>query len=74
MNILIVDDSRTMRMVVRKTLRQTNLGTFNVEEACNGMDAIQKLKSKCRRFLYGLQAGQPRRPRIRPPPPSLRFP
>lgn len=45
MNILIVDDSRTMRMVVRKTLRQTNLGAFNIEEACNGMDAIEKLKS-----------------------------
>ena len=43
MKVLIVDDSRTMRMVVRKTLRQANLGTFDIEEACNGREAMEKV-------------------------------
>jgi two-component system chemotaxis response regulator CheY len=45
MNILIVDDSRTMRMIVRRTLRQANIGAHNVEEAENGQDALQKLQA-----------------------------
>ena len=45
MNILIVDDSRTMRMIVRRTLRQANIGAHNVEEAEDGQDALNKLRA-----------------------------
>jgi two-component system chemotaxis response regulator CheY len=45
MNILIVDDSRTMRMIVRRTLRQANIGEHAYEEAENGRDALERLKS-----------------------------
>ncbi len=45
MNILIVDDSRTMRMTVRRAIRQANIGTHQVEEAKNGLDALEKLKT-----------------------------
>ena len=45
MNILIVDDSRTMRMIVRRTLRQAEIGPHSVEEAENGQDALTKLKA-----------------------------
>lgn len=45
MKILIVDDSRVMRMLVRRTLRQANIGNHEYEEAENGEDAIQKLQS-----------------------------
>jgi two-component system chemotaxis response regulator CheY len=43
MNILIVDDSKVMRMIVRRTLRQANIPAHVVEEAENGQDALQKL-------------------------------
>ncbi len=45
MNILIVDDSRTMRMIVRRTLRQANIGEHVYEEAENGRDALARLAS-----------------------------
>ena len=45
MKILIVDDSRVMRMLVRRTLRQANIGNHDYEEAENGEDAIKKLES-----------------------------
>ncbi len=43
MNILIVDDSKVMRMIVRRTLRQANVPAHTVEEAENGQDALSKL-------------------------------
>jgi two-component system chemotaxis response regulator CheY len=43
MNILIVDDSKVMRMIVRRTLRQANVPAHSVEEAENGQDALGKL-------------------------------
>jgi two-component system chemotaxis response regulator CheY len=45
MKILIVDDSRVMRMLVRRTLRQANIGDHDYEEAEDGEDALEKLKS-----------------------------
>ena len=45
MKILIVDDSRVMRMLVRRTLRQANIGEHDYEEADNGSDALDKLKA-----------------------------
>ena len=45
MKILIVDDSRVMRMLVRRTLRQANIGEHDYEEADNGADALEKLKA-----------------------------
>ncbi len=45
MKILVVDDSRTMRMIVKRTLRQAGFGGHSVEEAENGVDAIQKIKA-----------------------------
>jgi two-component system chemotaxis response regulator CheY len=38
--ILIVDDSKAMRMIVRRTLRQAGFDKFEVEEACNGAEAL----------------------------------
>ena len=45
MKILIVDDSRVMRMLVRRTLRQAHIGEHDYEEADNGADALEKLKA-----------------------------
>jgi two-component system chemotaxis response regulator CheY len=43
MKILIVDDSRAMRMIVKRTLRQAGFGDHTMEEAVNGADALNKI-------------------------------
>jgi two-component system, chemotaxis family, chemotaxis protein CheY len=48
MNILIVDDYKTMLRIIRNLLKQ--IGFENVEEATDGTMAIEKLKEK----NYGL--------------------
>lgn len=45
MRILIVDDSRAMRMIVRRTLRQAGMGSHEVVEAENGREALQQIKA-----------------------------
>lgn len=43
MKILVVDDMVTMRRIVRNILKQ--LGFANIDEAENGQEALQKLRS-----------------------------
>lgn len=43
MNILVVDDSATMRMIVIKSLRQAGFEGANVVEAGGAKEALQKL-------------------------------
>lgn len=40
MDVLIVDDSRAMRMIVARTLRQTTLVVSSVTEAADGAEAL----------------------------------
>jgi CheY-like chemotaxis protein len=42
--LLIVDDGKAMRMIVRGALRQANLGEHQIDEATNGEEALQKLR------------------------------
>lgn len=44
MKILIVDDSRAMRMIVRRTLRQTGYGKAEMTEASNGLEALASIR------------------------------
>ena len=39
--VLIVDDSKTMRMIVTRTLRQAGFGDHEFVEASNGMEALK---------------------------------
>jgi len=41
MKVLLIDDSKTMRNIQKSVLRQ--LGHTEVEEACDGQDALNKL-------------------------------
>lgn len=41
--LLIVDDSKAMRMIVRRTLRQAGYENLDVVEASNGNEALQVL-------------------------------
>lgn len=43
MNILVVDDSATMRMIVIKSLRQAGYSSATVIEASGAKEALQKL-------------------------------
>jgi two-component system chemotaxis response regulator CheY len=47
MKILIVDDSRTMRKIVRNALEGMGYSASSVVEASDGLEAIQKLR-ECR--------------------------
>lgn len=44
MKILVVDDSRAMRMIVKRTLRQAGYGDHEVEEAEDGKEAVAMLE------------------------------
>lgn len=45
MNVLIVDDSRAMRMILTRILKQTGLVTGEIFEAENGLEALSQLRS-----------------------------
>ena len=44
MNALVVDDSKVMRLMVIRALRQANLGKFDCDEAENGAIALEKFR------------------------------
>ena len=46
LKILVVDDSRAMRTIVRRVLRQAGFGHHHVLEAQDGFDAIQTIKDE----------------------------
>lgn len=43
--ILIVDDSKAMRMIVRRTLRQAGFVDLDVEEAASGVEALKMIET-----------------------------
>ncbi len=45
MRILIVDDSKTMRMIVKRTLRQAGYGDHETDEAENGAQALEMMRA-----------------------------
>lgn len=46
MKIVIVDDSRAMRMIIKKTLRQAGYGHANLREADNGRSAAELVQAE----------------------------
>jgi two-component system chemotaxis response regulator CheY len=44
MRILIVDDSRAMRMIITRTLRQAGFEGHDLVEACNGVEALKVIQ------------------------------
>ena len=45
MSILIVDDSKAMRMIVRRTLRQAGYEDGDIREAANGKEALDSIRA-----------------------------
>ena len=46
MDILLVDDSRTMRMIVQRAIRQAGYRGLTIGEAENGAQALEKLREE----------------------------
>ncbi|MEM0926249.1 MAG: response regulator [Planctomycetota bacterium] len=46
MKILIVDDSKAMRMIVMRTLKKTEIGSFTSLEASNGKEALEVIANE----------------------------
>jgi len=46
MKILIADDSRVMRQIVTRTLRQAGFGDHDLVEAADGQEALDKTNSE----------------------------
>lgn len=44
MCILIVDDSKAMRLIVRKALRHAGYEGYSIEEASNGKEALERIQ------------------------------
>ena len=44
MKVLIVDDSRAMRMIVKRTLRQAGYDRLTLAEAADGREAFETIK------------------------------
>ena len=45
MDILVVDDSRTMRLILQRAIRQAGYRGLDVGEAENGVQALEKLRT-----------------------------
>lgn len=45
MKVLIVDDSKAMRMIVMRTLRQAGYGSAEIREAGNGSEALALIRA-----------------------------
>lgn len=45
MKFLIVDDSKAMRMIVTRTLRQAGWASAEIREAGNGVEALQSIRA-----------------------------
>lgn len=51
MDILVVDDSRTMRMLLQRAIRQAGYRGLDVGEAENARQAIEKLREASARLI-----------------------
>lgn len=48
---MIVDDSKAMRMLVRRALKQAGFGDYDIDEAANGNEALTKIRERTPRLV-----------------------
>ena len=46
MNVLIVDDSKIMRQILRRALKKVGYENLSIDEAANGVDALSLFRQK----------------------------
>ena len=44
MSVLIVDDSKAMRMLVQRAMKQAGYGNHEYQDACNGREALELIQ------------------------------
>lgn len=54
MKVLIVDDSSTMRMLVKRTLRLAGFTDLQLVEAENGIEALEWLPANRRTWCFAI--------------------
>jgi len=54
MDILLVDDSKTMRGIVQRAIRQAGFRGLTVGEAENGVQALEKLRTDQPKLIHRL--------------------
>lgn len=45
MRILVVDDSKAMRLIVSRTIRQAGFDKCQISEACNGLEGLKSIRA-----------------------------
>ena len=45
MNVLVVDDSKAMRLIIQRTLRQAGFGHWTISEAADGSQALAAIRA-----------------------------
>ena len=51
MDILLVDDSKTMRALIKRALRQAGYGAMEIGEAGNGLEALDMLRTSAPKLV-----------------------
>ena len=51
MDILLVDDSKTMRVILQRAIKQAGYRTLVVAEAENGLQALEKLQAQTPKLI-----------------------
>ena len=51
MDLLLVDDSKTMRMIIHRAIRQAGYRNLTICEASNGAEALELMKSEKPRLI-----------------------
>ena len=46
MHVLIVDDNKIMRHIIKRSLGKAGLGDIEFQEACNGLEALSSFNQK----------------------------
>ncbi len=46
MNVLVVDDSIAMRMMVVRTAKKAGLGRYSFDQAADGAEALEKIRNR----------------------------
>ncbi len=51
MDVLIVDDSRSMRMLIKRCMRQAGFGGCSLDEAGDGAEGLEKMRAERPRLV-----------------------
>lgn len=51
MDVLIIDDSRSMRMLIKRCMRQAGFSQYTIDEAGDGAEGLDKLRTSAPQLI-----------------------